>query len=386
MLLEATTSDATQVGFSLNSTPGATFVVDFYANSAADPSGYGEGERWLGAHTVTTDATTGLWTGVAFVSAALDGELITATATDALGNTSEFSAAVVNTVDLLGSMGFGDGSTSGTINNLGDQFITVVDALDPDQGVVIAASEFGGAVPATISTDGGAATLSLTPGDEVLVTHGSVIVQVLAGSVELAFLSTDGQVGKTSLAAGDGVTFKPESFAFIAAATNTEDVEVLTNGSVLTVAPGQEVGLVQIDIKPDDPSNTINLASNGVISVVLFSSAGFDASQVDVGSVRFAGAYAAQSALSDVNGDGRLDRVLDFRTQETNLRAVYEQLLADDLNEDGVLDSSGQEIEVSLAGQTLGDAFFQGFDNLDLFLSGRKLRELLADLAAGGRI
>jgi hypothetical protein len=31
-------------------------VLEFYANGSADPSGYGEGQRYLGAATVTTDA------------------------------------------------------------------------------------------------------------------------------------------------------------------------------------------------------------------------------------------------------------------------------------------------------------------------------------------
>src|SRR5262249_32344776 len=44
----------THVTGTLNSTPNATFTLDFYANRAYDRSGYGEGERWLGFTTVTT--------------------------------------------------------------------------------------------------------------------------------------------------------------------------------------------------------------------------------------------------------------------------------------------------------------------------------------------
>ena len=50
------------------------------------------------------------------------------------------------------------------------------------------------------------------------------------------------------------------------------------SGFLLTpVPPTQEV---TIDIKPGDPSNTINLRSNGVIPVAILSSASFDALQV----------------------------------------------------------------------------------------------------------
>ena len=47
---------STRVVGSLNSIPNTEFTLDFYANSVADPSGYGEGERWLGSTLVTTDA------------------------------------------------------------------------------------------------------------------------------------------------------------------------------------------------------------------------------------------------------------------------------------------------------------------------------------------
>jgi hypothetical protein len=79
----------------LNSIPKANFTIDVYANSPADPSGSGEGQRWIGTRTVTTNRA-----GVANFNESLDatvsaGEFITATGTDNAGNTSEFSAAIV---------------------------------------------------------------------------------------------------------------------------------------------------------------------------------------------------------------------------------------------------------------------------------------------------
>src|SRR5206468_5435944 len=49
------TSAGTLVDGSLNSLPNTSFVVEFFANSAPDPSGFGEGERFLGSQMVTTD-------------------------------------------------------------------------------------------------------------------------------------------------------------------------------------------------------------------------------------------------------------------------------------------------------------------------------------------
>jgi|GEM_PF-4405174 len=138
----------------------------------------------------------------------------------------------------------------------------------------------------------------------------------------------------------------------------------------------------QINVLPD----TVNLANNGVIGVTIFTTANFDAAAVDASSVLFAGAHAVQNSLEDVDGDGDLDMVLHFRTQDTNLRALYEQLLADDINGDGVLDSNHQVAEIKLTGQTVDDVLFEGFDDLDLFLAGRSLRQLLDELAAAGVI
>ncbi len=75
----------------LNSTAAQTFTLDFYGNDECDPSGNGEGQTYLGTASVTTDASGN----VAFsqtLSVPAPGNFVTATATDAAGNTSEFCA------------------------------------------------------------------------------------------------------------------------------------------------------------------------------------------------------------------------------------------------------------------------------------------------------
>ncbi len=78
-----------------NGLPNAAYTLEFYDNAACDPSGYGEGDLFLGSATVTTNAN-----GNASFSELLGGYegegqgaggFITATATDALGSASEFS-------------------------------------------------------------------------------------------------------------------------------------------------------------------------------------------------------------------------------------------------------------------------------------------------------
>ncbi len=165
------------------------------------------------------------------------------------------------------------------------------------------------------------------------------------------------------------------------------DADGLANGVINDPgAPALEQLEVQIDVKPGDATNSVNLASQGVISVALFGAADFNTAGVDVASVRFAGAAAVSYSWADLNGDGQIDLVLNFRTQDTNLRAVYDQLLADDIDADGVLDSNQQEAQVSLTGDTTSDALFVGTDQMDLFLTGKALRQTLDQLAAAGAL
>jgi hypothetical protein len=137
---------------------------------------------------------------------------------------------------------------------------------------------------------------------------------------------------------------------------------------------------VEIDVKAGSGSNSINVGSNGVIAVAIMTNADFDATQVNAASVIFAGAAAAHYAVEDVDHDGDLDMLLHFRTAETDLEAIYADLVADDINNDGILDSVDQETLATLSGETLAGAAIEGADSLNIFLRGRALRDLLADL------
>lgn len=77
----------------LNSTPNTTFRVEFFANSHVFANGYSEGERFLGYTSVTTDANGNASFSVPLATGSLAGKYVTATATDAASNTSEFSLA-----------------------------------------------------------------------------------------------------------------------------------------------------------------------------------------------------------------------------------------------------------------------------------------------------
>lgn len=74
----------------LNSLPNATYRIEFFGNAALDPSLNGEGKTYLGFINVTTDGAGN----AAFAAPVASGGLITSTATDSAGNTSEFSQSI----------------------------------------------------------------------------------------------------------------------------------------------------------------------------------------------------------------------------------------------------------------------------------------------------
>jgi CSLREA domain-containing protein len=81
----------------LNSAPVTTFTVQFFSNALCDPSGFGEGQTFIGSTTVTTDSNCGATFSVTLPVGVPAGEFITATATDPGGNTSEFSQCIAVT-------------------------------------------------------------------------------------------------------------------------------------------------------------------------------------------------------------------------------------------------------------------------------------------------
>ena len=96
-LLTSVTRSVSSTTFAgtLNSTPNGTFRVQFFSNPSCDSTGVGEGQYFLGETTVATNGSgNGSFT-VALGALVQAGWAATATATDAAGNTSEFSPCTV---------------------------------------------------------------------------------------------------------------------------------------------------------------------------------------------------------------------------------------------------------------------------------------------------
>ena len=89
----ANSSGSVNIIGTLDSLPSATYHLEFFGNDKVDPSHFGEGQSFLGSSDVTTNASGSASFDVTFPIAA--GQKVTATATDADGNTSEFSLALI---------------------------------------------------------------------------------------------------------------------------------------------------------------------------------------------------------------------------------------------------------------------------------------------------
>jgi len=112
---------------------------------------------------------------------------------------------------------------------------------------------------------------------------------------------------------------------------------------------------VAIDVKPGSDTNSINLGSKGVIPVAILSTADFDATTVDPGTVTLGGfgvalrgkASKLMAHEEDVNGDGLIDLVVQVETENFD-------------------ESSFQDGSVVLEGETYGGKPIRGSDEITI--------------------
>jgi len=125
-------------------------------------------------------------------------------------------------------------------------------------------------------------------------------------------------------------SYQTDSATFVLL-TNIYDVVVVKPGPVTEILDG--VLVIALDIKPGSYPNSINPKAKGVIPVAILGHDGFDVTTVDVSSITFGKTGTEASPihdltdplvladhLKDVNGDGDIDLVLHFNTQDTNIQ------------------------------------------------------------------
>lgn len=135
------TSDGTVVQGTLNSTPNATFDIDFYSNTECDPSGFGEGERFRFSAPVTTDANGNATFNFTLPGLLPPNQFITATANNQVDfSISEFSRCLAVTPRArsvqFSALGFSVNESGGaatiTVTRAGSTGTTTVNYMTSD--------------------------------------------------------------------------------------------------------------------------------------------------------------------------------------------------------------------------------------------------------------
>ncbi len=129
-----------------------------------------------------------------------------------------------------------DPATYGEILSRGDQVLTIVDDFDPLAGVRIKVDASGGAVQAEVTACSEAGNIFLSPGDEVVVTCGSIGADIVSGPVNVELNALSGDVAAAVLETGDKIIFYPDTLTLINNGTRT--VVLTFRGRQIAVAAG----------------------------------------------------------------------------------------------------------------------------------------------------
>jgi hypothetical protein len=232
---------------------------------------------------------------------------------------------ILNDVDiqpLIFSNSFSDinngGSTWGTIITRGDQILTIRDepATTEDFGLRITADPSGGIIPANISICD-TSFIVLGPGDEIIVTHGSIKIKVVSGVVDASFVATDGTIATSELNEGTEIVFEPTSTTFI----NIGEIEatVKIDNVEYSIPTGNEWFTPSLKLEP----NTLNLKSNGnYITAFIELPSSHDINEVEISSIMLQVAGYSYSVdlsaainIGDYNGNGISDLMIKFQRQ-----------------------------------------------------------------------
>ncbi len=284
---------STTIYGTLNSTPNGTFTVQFFANGAADPLGYGEGETYLGQLTDVATDSDGDASFTFVAPGPLTGDALTATATDSPGDTSEFArdlaAGSAGDADLAVSPTSGATSMVTIGQGVNDVFTITDDGPDPAFDLVATGTLPGSLSGATVTASEGDVTTSaggftvsvpfLPPGGSFAVTvsgtaaaAGSFAVTVSATSAiadpnsvndAATIITTVGRASTTTtLSARPNPSALGQAVTFTATVSGTSPTGV-PGGSVVFSVDGREVATVPVVASADGLSASASFAISG---------------------------------------------------------------------------------------------------------------------------
>jgi len=303
----AIAGSSTTVNCSLNSTPNSNFIIDFYTNPAADASGYGEGQTYLGSTDVDTDAAGDVV--FSFAADDLTGQYVTATATNSTnGSTSEFSAVrlvISGMVSISGRVA----TSSGTgISGVSVRAGTIAPAVTTNSNGDYTISGLGnGTYNMTASKAGYAFTTSGFTNPVVATTNRTGINFI--GTTSVAIYTVSGRVATSGGVGISGVT--------ISASGSGETAVTASNGDyILDGLPASSYAIAA-------SRSGYNFANSGFSNPV---TVGPNRTGVNfVGTVAAAGLYTVSGRISSSgNGIGGVSVTLNGSRQVvTNTNGDY---------------------------------------------------------------
>jgi hypothetical protein len=267
ILASASAGSSTLISGTLNGQASTTFTVDFYANPTADPSGFGQGQYYLGSRQVTTDVTGNVTFATDFSAADLAatqlpngvlpaGWYVSATATDPGDNTSEFSADILATTSNALQPVLTPGATVSIVEANNDQAQDVLAAVNTLSALTPAAT-----VNLQLSGKVGQVTVSAPPNltlyiNGVLTPPGTTIdpsvpaLVVQAGDVVVTNVTfTESGDAPTILVTGGNLTLRND---IIQESTNFTDAAIAVTGGTVDLGTASSPG-----------NNTINVNGTG---------------------------------------------------------------------------------------------------------------------------
>lgn len=175
------TSNNTNIAGTLQSAPNTAYTIQLFSNNDLDPSGNAEGETALGQTRATTDAS-GFVAFSAIVSTPIQpGQIVTATATDPAGNTSEFSLGVTLSAPMIAF----SAPTYGVVESSTQATITVNRTGDTARSVAVEYATSNGTAQAGIDYTDTRGVLTFGPG----VTSRNIVIPILFNPLSTAPLT-----------------------------------------------------------------------------------------------------------------------------------------------------------------------------------------------------
>lgn len=253
------------------------------------------------------------------------------------------------------------GMTTGYIESRGDQELTIYDDADPDYGIWIVSDASSGPTEAIVRACSDAVEYTISAGNEVRVTCTSVMTEVISGTVEMRLFAPNGKVASLSLNEGNSLIFDPTTFTITAPDTNSETVVVSIDGIEVSIDPGNETQIVDVDIRPRKYLNRLKVELDDgecedekKLRVGILTTPNFDAREVDVSTLELGDpdlvgtTTPLRSKIKRVDHDRDKDLLLIFSIC--------------DLINSGAMDLNSSEL--ALTGMTLDGMPIQGADSV----------------------